>query len=184
MPRRFGNSNLMRQSADEALRRVQFEAYGPGGTAVLIDCVTAQRERTAAVVREVLTRHGGLPGASGAVAYLFNEVGLIRYPSGTPAEPLTRDALRAGAEDVVVSGAGACEVLTDPRELESVLATLTREGWTALCSGVTRRAASPVKLDAEDAAALARLVQALREVAGVRSVYTNGEISNAVLAGV
>src|SRR5215469_1064068 len=81
----------------EELTPVRYEGYGPGGAAVLVECVTADPGRMAAEVRRVFVEHGGQLGADGAVSYLFNTVGLMTYPPGTDALPLVQAALDAGA---------------------------------------------------------------------------------------
>ena len=85
------------------LQRVRYEGYGPGGAAVMVECLTDDRGRVAARLRRAFAEHGGNLGADGSVSYLFNTVGLMTYPPGTDEEALMRVALEAGAEDVVPS---------------------------------------------------------------------------------
>ena len=92
----------------------RYEGYGPGGVAVMVDCLTDNRNRTVAEVRHAFAKFGGNLGADGSVAYLFNQVGLISYPSGCDEEKLMEAAIEAGAEDVVSNDDGSIDVLTDP----------------------------------------------------------------------
>src|SRR5262245_46742719 len=104
----------------EGSERVRYEGYGPGGAAIVIECVTNDRARTATEIRGVFAKYGGYVGADGAVSYLFNTVGLMTYPSGTDEKLLMKAALEAGAEDVVINADHSIEVLADPIEFETV----------------------------------------------------------------
>lgn len=160
---------------------VEFDAYGPGDSAVLIECVTEDPERAASALRRVLARHGGALGARGAVSYLFREVGVLRFEPIEDPGPLLAAAERAGAEDVRVAH-GRGEVLTDPRELPAIRQRLQRDGFVAAYCGRSRRASSALRLSPADTGQLERLLRALSELSEVRSVYTNAEIPDQVLA--
>ena len=175
-------ASFLGQSPALSGQSVRFEGYGPGDAALLIEAVTEDRERTAAQLRRIFAAHGGYLGASGSVAYLFNHVGLLTFAPGTPHEPLLGLALEAGAEDVIVNDDGSIEVLTDPIELQSVRAALVRAGFDPVDAEPTRRAAAAVKLTGAAAGELLGLLAALARVHHVRSVYTNAEISDEVLA--
>ena len=160
---------------------VRFEGYGPGGAAVIVECLTDDRGRIAAQVRRTFLQHGGNLGAGGSVSYLFNTVGLMTYPPGTDEEQLMQVALAAGAEDVVPSGDQSMEVLADPTELDTVRAVLTHHGFPPETAEVTQRAASALALSGETAALMVQLLEALQELAEVRDVYSNVEIAGEVL---
>ncbi len=162
---------------------MRYEGYGPGGCALLIDCITADRSATSRDLRSALRRHGGYLAATEAVAYLFNPVGLLTFAPGTPAAALRRCAWQAGAEDVIASPAGAVEVLTDPPELEAVMGRLIRAGFAPLEAQVTWRAADRVEVTGEAAWELLGLLAELHRFTEVRSIYTNGEIASELLAG-
>ena len=83
---------------------IRYEGYGPGGTAVMVDCLTDNRNRTVAEVRHAFTKYGGNLGADGSVAYLFNHVGQLLYPAGSDEDSVMEAAIEAGAEDVIVDG--------------------------------------------------------------------------------
>jgi len=161
---------------------VRYEGYGPGGAAVLVECLTPDRSRTGAQVRHAFLEHGGSLGADGSVAYLFNTVGLMAYPPGTDEEQLMQVALEAGAEDVVPHADRSVEVLADPLELDSVRAMLTHRGFAPATAEVTRRAASSLELSGEAAERMVHLLEALEGLDEVRDVYSNVEISDEVLA--
>jgi transcriptional/translational regulatory protein YebC/TACO1 len=160
---------------------VRYEGYGPGGAAVVVECVTGDRGRVGAQVRHVFLEHGGNLGADGSVSYLFNTVGLMTYPPGTDEERLMQVALEAGAEDVVPHDDCSMEVLADPAELDTVRAVLTHRGFAPETAEVTRRAASAFELSGESAARMVRLLETLQELDEVRDVYSNAEIPDDVL---
>ena len=170
--------------AGETIEAVRYQGYGPGGAAVMVDCLTDDRSRTVAEVRRVFARYGANLGASGSVSYLFNQVGLMTFPPGTEVEPLIQVALHAGAEDVVPSEDGSIEVLADPTEFEAVRAIITAGGFVPATAEVTQRAATPIRISGEAGERMVGLVEALEDLDDVQSVYSNVEISNEVLARV
>jgi transcriptional/translational regulatory protein YebC/TACO1 len=162
---------------------VRFEGYGPGGAAVIVECLTEDRGRVRAQVRRAFLQHGGNLGADGSVSYLFNTVGLMVYPPGTDQERLIQAALEAGAEDVVPIGDRSMEVLADPAELETVRAVLTHRGFAPQTAEVTERAATALALSGESAGLMMQLLEALQGLDEVRDVYSNAEIAAEVLGG-
>ena len=169
--------------APEGLETVRYEGYGPGGAAVLVECVTGDRSRAGAQVRRAFAEHGGYLGANGAVSYLFNTVGLLSYPPGTDEERLMQVALEAGAEDVVPHADTSVEVLADPREFASVRAILTHHGFAPAIAEITRRAATSLELSGEIAQAMMHLLETLEGLDEVRDVYSNVELPDEVLGG-
>jgi transcriptional/translational regulatory protein YebC/TACO1 len=178
---RHGRSQAIPREGAECVR---YEGYGPGGAAVVVECVTCDRSRARAQVRRAFAQHGGQLGAEGSVSYLFNIVGLMTYPPGTDGEQLMKVALRAGAEDVVPSADTSVEVLADPREFAAVRAMLTDHGFVPATAEVTKRAAISLELSGETAEAMMQLLRALEGLDEVRDVYSNVEISDEVLARV
>jgi len=172
------------EGGDQAYEAVRYEGYGPGGVAVMVDCLTDNRNRTVAEVRHIFSKYGGNLGAEGSVAYLFNQVGLLIYPPGTDEERLMEAALEAGAEDVVTNDDGSIEVITDPAEFESVQSRLTEQGLAPAEAQVTQRAATSTPLSGETAQSMVRLLEALEDLDDVQTVYSNAEIPDEVLARV
>ena len=164
-------------------QQVRFEGYGPGGAAVIVECLTDDRGRVGAEVRRTFLQHGGNLGAGGSVSYLFNTVGLMTYPPGTDEEQLMQVALEAGAEDVIPNDDRSMEVLADPAELDTVRAVLTHRGFPPDTAEVTQRAASSLALSGEPAVLMVQLLEALQGLAEVRDVYSNVEIAGEALAG-
>ncbi len=173
---------LRGRSETRSLEPVRYEGYGPGGAAVLVECVTDDRNRTRTELRRAFSEHGGHLGAEGSVSYLFNHVGLMIYPPGTDEEQLMRAALEAGAEDVVPNADHSIEVLADPIEFETVRAILTDRGFVPSAAEVTERASLTTPLSGEPAERMVHLLEALEGLNDVRNVYSNVEIPNEVLA--
>lgn len=169
---------------DAALVSVRYEGYGPGGTALMVDCLTDDRSRTVAEVRHAFTECGGQLGADGSVSYLFNEVGHMMYAPGTDLDHLMAVALQAGAEDVLVNEDGSLEVLTDPLDFVTVRAQLQADGFPPAMSEITQRASTVAALDGEAALSMARLLDRLEDLNDVLNVYSNAEIPDEVLARV
>jgi YebC/PmpR family DNA-binding regulatory protein len=170
------------QAQRAGLESVRYEGYGPGGAAVIVECLTDDRNRVAAEVRRAFVQHGGHLGADGSVSYLFSTVGLMTYPPGTDEERLMQVALEAGAEDVVPNADSSVEVLADPLDFPAVRAVLTLRGFAPATAEVTQRAATSLELAGETAERMVQLLEALEGLDEVRDVYSNVEISNEVLA--
>lgn len=185
--------NMPRDTLDRAIQRgagnaegsefveVTYEGYGPGGAAVMVSCLTDNRNRTVADIRHAFARHGGNLGAEGSVAYLFNQVGQLSYPPGIDEEALLAAALEAGAEDVVSNDDGSVDVLTDPAEFSTVREALDAAGYVPKNAEVTWRSAVAAPLDEEAGARMTELLEALEEMDDVQHVYSNADIPTQVL---
>ena len=155
------------------LEEIRYEGYAPGGVAVLVECLTDNRNRTAGEVRHAFTKHGGNLGADGAVAYLFQRVGLLSYPAGTAEEPLFEQALEAGAEDVQREADGTLIVQTDPEEFEAVRRSLLEAGLPPERGEVTFRSSTQAEVTGETAEQVWRLLNALEDIDETQNVYSN-----------
>jgi len=161
---------------------VRYEGYGPGGVAVMVDCLTDNRNRTVSEVRHAFTKAGGNLGTDGSVAYLFSKVGLISFPAGVGEDCIMEAALESGAEDVVTNDDGSVDVLTAPERFETVRDALGQAGLEAESAEVTMRASINTVLDAEDGEKMIRLLERLEDLDDVQSVYSNADISEEILA--
>src|SRR5262245_51436759 len=161
---------------------VRYEGYGPGGVAVIVDCMTDNRKRTVSDVRHLFTKYGGNLGADGSVGYLFNHVGVLTYPPAAPEDRVLEAALEAGAEDVVTNDDGSIDVLTSPADFETIRDTLTAAQLAPENAEVTMRSATSVQLDGESAAGMVKLLEGLEDLDDVQDVYSNADIAEEILA--
>ncbi|HYE38004.1 YebC/PmpR family DNA-binding transcriptional regulator [Methylocaldum sp.] len=161
---------------------VRYEGYGLGGIAVMVDCLTDNRNRTVSEVRHAFTKSGGNLGTDGSVAYLFTKTGIISYPAGIDEDRVMEAALEAGADDVISNGDGSVDVLVGPDQFEAVRDTLVKAGLAPESAEVTMRASISVALDKDDAEKMIRLLERLEDLDDVQNVYSNADISEDILA--
>nr|VFK20538.1 MAG: DNA-binding regulatory protein, YebC/PmpR family [Candidatus Kentron sp. LFY] len=165
----------------ESFEEIRYEGYGPGGTAVMVDCVTDNRNRTVSEVRRVFSKCNGNLGTDGSVAYLFSKVGQISFAADTDEEKILDAALEAGAEDVVTNEDGSLDVLTTVDTFSDVRDTLARHMEPEMAE-VTMRPSTSVALDIDDARRIIRLLEMLEDLDDVQQVYSNADISEEVMA--
>ncbi|MGZ8219268.1 YebC/PmpR family DNA-binding transcriptional regulator [Methylomagnum sp.] len=161
---------------------IRYEGYGPGGIAVMVDCLTDNRQRTVAEVRHAFTKAGGNLGTDGSVAYLFTKLGIVSYPAGVDEDRLMEAALEAGADDVVTNDDNSVDVLVSPDQFESVRDALNGAGLAPENAEVTMRASTSVALEQDDAEKMLRLLERLEDLDDVQNVYSNADISEDILA--
>ncbi|MEL6949186.1 MAG: YebC/PmpR family DNA-binding transcriptional regulator [Pseudomonadota bacterium] len=161
---------------------IRYEGYGPGGTAVMVDCMTDNRNRTVAEVRHAFSKFGGNLGADGSVAYLFAHVGLLDYAAGSDEDAIMGAAIEAGAEDVIVGDDGAIEVLTTPAEFEQVRDAMLAAEFEPESAEVTMRAETSASLDRGAAETMLKLLDVLEDLDDVQQVYSNADIADDILA--
>jgi len=161
---------------------IRYEGYGPGGTAVMVDTLTDNKNRTVADVRHAFTKFGGNLGADGSVNYLFNQVGQLLFPTGSDEDAVMEAAIEAGAEDVIVDDDGSIEVLTEPGEFEKVRDAMRAAGLKAETAEVTMRASTNAALDTKAAGSMIKMLEMLEDLDDVQDVYSNADISEDVLA--
>ncbi|PSJ46047.1 YebC/PmpR family DNA-binding transcriptional regulator [Zobellella endophytica] len=183
------SNNMTRDTIDRAVKRgageldgqvletIIYEGYGPGGTAVMVECMTDNRNRTVSEVRHAFSRSGGNLGTDGSVAYLFEKKGVISYQEADE-ETVMEAALEAGAEDVVVNDDGSIDVYTLWDEFGAVKDALDAGGLTADNAEVTMIPSTKAELDEDTAPKLLRLIDMLEDADDVQEVYHNGEISD------
>ncbi|UWH26588.1 YebC/PmpR family DNA-binding transcriptional regulator [Aeromonas veronii] len=165
----------------EQLETIVYEGYGPAGSAVMVECLTDNRNRTVAEVRHAFSKCGGNLGTDGSVAYLFSKKGLLTFV-GVDEDALMDAALEAGADDVVTDEDGTIEVYTTPNDFGTVLDGLEAAGFKAQSAEVTMIPSTEAELDAETAPKLMRLIDMLEDLDDVQEVYHNGSISDEVAA--
>jgi YebC/PmpR family DNA-binding regulatory protein len=161
---------------------LRYEGYGPGGTAVMVDCLTDNKNRTVAEIRHGFTKFGGNLGADGSVNYLFNNVGQLMYPKGSDEDALMEAAIDAGAEDVVVDDDGSIEVLTEPDNYQLVRDAMIAAGLEPESAQLTMRASTSATLGVKEATSMVKMIEMLEDLDDVQEVYSNADISDDVLA--
>jgi len=161
---------------------IRYEGYGPGGTAVIVDCLTDNRNRTVAEVRHAFTKFGGNLGADGSVGYLFNQVGELMIAPGGDEDAIMEVAIEAGAEDIVSDDDGSVEVLTAPSDFEQVRDALAAAGINADNAQITMRASTNAELGVKEAGSMIKMLEMLEDLDDVQQVYSNADISENVLA--
>jgi YebC/PmpR family DNA-binding regulatory protein len=163
-------------------QEIRYEGYGPGGTAVMVDCLTDNRNRTVAEVRHAFSKYGGNLGADGSVSYLFDKVGQLLFPADLDEEVVMEAAIEAGAEDVIVDDGGSIEVLTAAEEFEQVRDGIREHGIEPESAEVTMRAATSAELGPKEASSMIKMLEVLEDLDDVQEVYSNADISEDVLA--
>jgi YebC/PmpR family DNA-binding regulatory protein len=163
-----------------AIEQVQYEGYGPGGVALLIEALTDNRNRTGADVRHILSKHGGTLGEPGSVAYLFEKRGVIVVDAARHDEGDLVVAIDAGAQDVSVDE-DIYEIVTDPGQLGPVREALERAGVEVDSAEVVQQPTTRVAVGEEEATRLVELVAALDDADDVSAVNANFDVSAEVL---
>ncbi len=186
-------ANMPRDTIDRAVKRgagdqdganleeIRYEGYGPGGVAVMVDCMTDNRNRTVADVRHAFSKSGGNLGTDGSVAFMFTKVGQLSYAAGSDEDRIMEAALEGGAEDVVTNDDGSIDVLTKPESFSAVKEAMVSSGLEPEQAEVTMRAANNTVLDLDDAGKMVRLLDSLEDLDDVQNVYSNADIPEAVI---
>lgn len=160
---------------------VLYEGYGPGGVAVLVEVLTDNRNRTAAEIRHIFSRHGGNLGESGCVAFLFERKGLIQLSiskNGKDEDSIYLDALEAGAEDVEVED-DLVEIIVAPEQFEETRQALEEQGYKFEQAEITRIPSTTISLTGDDASTMMKLVDMLEDNDDVQNVHANFELDEA-----
>jgi YebC/PmpR family DNA-binding regulatory protein len=186
-------ANMRRDTIDTAVKKasgalegvnyetIRYEGYGPGGAAVIVDCLTDNRNRTVSEVRHAFTKAGGNLGTDGSVAYLFSKLGVMSYAPSVDEDALMEVALEAGADDVISYDDGAIDVMTTPENYLAVKDALIVKGFKPDNAEVTMQATLQAELDADDAEKMMRLIDCLEDLDDVQAVYSNADISDEIM---
>ncbi len=182
-------ANMKRDTIDKAIARgagagdednyeeLSYEGYAPGGVAVLVECMTDNRNRTVAEVRHAFTKRGGNLGTDGSVAYLFDRKGQISFGPGADEDRLMELALEAGAEDVVTNDDGSIDLLTAWEDFDAVKDRVIAAGAAPDAAEITMIPSTTVELDDDTARSVLGLIDMLEDLDDVQSVWTNAGIS-------
>lgn len=161
---------------------ILYEGYGPGGVAVLVECLTDNRNRAASDVRVAFTRNGGAMADPGSVSYLFSRKGVVVVPqTGTTEDDVMMAVLDAGALEVTDEGE-SFEVLTEATDLIQVRTALQESGIEYDSADVVFHPATEVEVDVDGARKIMRLIDALEDSDDVQNVFANFTASDEVMA--
>lgn len=189
-------ANMKRDTIDNTIKKatgamdgvvyeeVRYEGYGPGGIAVMVDCLTDNRNRTVADVRHAFSKHNGNLGTDGSVAYMFRKAGIISFSNEVDEDAVMEAAMEAGAEDIIGNDDGSIDVFTTPEDYLSVKDALLAAGFEPENAEVTMHADTKTDLDADTAEKLLKLIDRLEDLDDVQDVYTNADISDEIMDAV
>jgi YebC/PmpR family DNA-binding regulatory protein len=167
--------------AGTSYEEYNYEAYGPGGVALMMNCLTDNRNRTVADIKQIVERHGGNLGEPGCVSWIFEKRGLVVFEKNSVEEEKLLDlALEAGAEDIKESET-QFEVLTDPADFESIKKAFDDEGLSYSLAEISMIPQNTVKLEGGDAERVLSLLEALEENDDISHVYANFDIPDEVM---
>jgi YebC/PmpR family DNA-binding regulatory protein len=168
----------------EAYEEIMYEGFGPGGVAVLVQVLTDNRHRTAPEIRHVFEKHGAHLGSTGAVAWMFERRGVIQVDAEKISEDdLLAQALEAGASDMKRIEK-VFEIVTAPGEMDAVRAALERRQVPVLSAETTFIPQTTVRVEAKDAPAVLRLIEAIEEMDDVQAVYANYDIPDEIIEAI
>lgn len=157
----------------EDYEEIRYEAYGIGGAALIIDCMTDNRVRTVADVRHALSKNGGNLGTEGSVAFMFDHVGQFLFSPEVSEDAIMNIALENGASDVITDDEGVTEVICDPADFEQLKAAFDTAGLVAEEADITMRAQNDVELSGDDAIKMQKMMDMLEDLDDVQEVYTS-----------
>jgi len=188
-------ANMTRDTLDRAIKRgaggqeggdleeVRYEGYGPGGVAIMVECMTNNRNRTVSEVRHAFVKQGGHLGTDGSVSYLFKKQGHIIFPPGANEEKILEVALEKGAQDIQTDQEGTVVVLTSCESFSAVKQAIEQANLKPDCAEITLLPSMYVSItDKENAVKLNKLIDMLEELGDVQSVYSNGDIADEFLS--
>jgi YebC/PmpR family DNA-binding regulatory protein len=182
------DANMTKDSVTRAIQRgtgelegvsyeeARYEGYGPGGAAVMVDCLTDNRTRTIAEVRHAFTKNGGNIGADGSVAFQFKHCGQFVFAPGASEDKLMEVGLEAGAEDVISDGDGSIELISAPADFDKVKSALEKAGLKPEAAEITMKPLNETELKGAEAERMQALLDALEELDDVQNVYTTASL--------
>ncbi len=186
------SANMSKDTVERAIKRgagelegvnyeeIRYEGYGPGGVAVMVDCMTDNRNRTVAEVRHAFNKFDGNLGTSGSVAFMFEQTGILSYSDEADEDAVMEAALDAGALDVIVNDDKSVDVIVSPDEYAQARDAMIAAGLSPGHAEVTMRAATLAQLEGKAAESMVKLLDMLEDNDDVQNVYTNADIPDDV----
>ena len=186
-------ANMKRDTIENAVKRgsgelegdnfeeVRYEGYGQGGTAIMVDCLTDNRNRTVAEVRHSFSKHGGNLGTDGSVSYIFCKQGFISFASGDE-DTIMEIAIDSGADDIVANDDGSIDVVTTPEDFFNIKDALIAKKLAPQHSQITMEPLNRIELSLKDAEKFIKLIDTLEDLDDTQEVYHNADISDEIMA--
>ena len=186
-------ANMSKDTIERAVKRgsgelegveyeeIRYEGYCPAGIALIVDCLTDNRNRTVSEVRHALSKHNGNMGTSWSVSYLFTKLGIFNYESGVDEDRLMEVALELGADDIVSEEDGSMEVICQADTFLDLQAALNNAELTPSFAEIEMRASTMAEVSEKDAEKIINLIDALEELDDVQNVYSNVEFPDGLL---
>lgn len=186
-------ANMTRDVIDRAIKRgaggegetnveeISYEGYGPAGVAVMVECLSNNRNRTVSEVRHAFSKSGGNLGTNGSVSYLFAKVGQIMVDANNNSEKIMDVAIEAGADEVDTDEDGNVTIETTPEQFNIVSQALEKAGFKPSFAEVAMIASTEVDLDAEMSEKVVKLIDMLEDLDDVQDVYTNAALAQEVM---
>ena len=180
-------ANMKRDTIDNAIKRgaggleganmmeMRYEGYGPAGVAILVDCLSDNKNRTVSEVRHCFTKHGGNLGTDGSVSYLFDKQGEIILPANDNKDLLMDSLIDAGVEDIIEVDEEHLLAITQPEDYHRVLAYLAEYQIEVEQSQLAMRAQNLIKVSGDISETLEKLIDSLEDLDDVQEVYFNAE---------
>ncbi|MFH1541692.1 MAG: YebC/PmpR family DNA-binding transcriptional regulator [bacterium] len=166
---------------DFQIEEVTYEGYGPGGVAIMVECMTDNSQRTVSEIRSFFTKNGGNMGAAGCVGWMFKKKGsLVFDKAGLDSEQLGMAAIEAGAEDIVEED-DSIEILTSPDDFEKVRDALKAKGYKSESAEVSMIPSTTVQLEGAQAEQAVKLVGILEDYDDVQNVYSNFDVPDEIM---
>ena len=186
-------ANMKRDTIESAVKRgsgdlegenyeeIRYEGYGLGGTAIMVDCLTDNRNRTVSDVRHAFSKYGGNLGTDGSVSYMFTKQGFISFISGDE-DAIMEVAIDSGADDIIVNDDCSIDVVTSPENFFPVKDALIASSLTPEHSQITMEPANRIDLNLEDAEKFMKLIDRLEDLDDTQEVYHNADISDELMS--
>ena len=169
-------------AAGDDVEELTYEGYGPGGVAIFLECLSDNRNRTAAEVRHGFSKFGGSLGTSGSVAYLFHRTGVISFAPGSNGDRIMELALEAGADDVIDREDGAIEVRSSLESFGAAQDAFRAAELSFEAAEMTMLPSTEVELDVDGAATLLKLLEHLEDLDDVQNVWSNALVPPQIAA--
>ena len=185
-------NNMKRDNIEKAVKRgsgdldgdnyeeIRYEGYGTSGTAIMVDCLTDNKNRTVSDVRHAFSKFGGNLGTDGSVSYLFTKQGFISFKDADE-DKLIEAALELNAEDVVVNDDDTIDIITTPEDFFTIKDSLSESGFNSIFSEISQEPSNRIELNLADAEKFVKLIDKLEDLDDTQSVYHNADISDEIM---